>query len=155
MKKSRGQSTVEFALVLPLFALVFFAFVEFGHLFYVKVTLQHALSEAGRYMVTGQNNPVTPEGREEEIRARFCNNLIGTGIPCPEIGSDFKFTYGGCSDADADGYCDDAGKADAMVTVTATFEKPVFTALFAQFFTGGKANFTVSTTWKNEPFPTT
>ncbi|MGH7831310.1 MAG: TadE/TadG family type IV pilus assembly protein, partial [Candidatus Binatia bacterium] len=141
MKSSRGQSTIEFALILPLFALVFFAFVEFGHLFYVQVTLQHALSEAGRYMVTGRTEKNADDEdmpRPDVIKDVFCKNLIGTGLSCDDLGA-FAMVPA------------DGGGADDIVTVTATFEKPLFTALIGQFFTDGKANFSVSTSWKNEP----
>jgi len=147
VKEEKGQSVVEFALVFPIFALVFFAIVGFSHLFYGKLTLQHALHEAGRYMVTGR----TESGldRTAAIQSVFDQNLIGTGLSCPDIGPQFNFSYSGC--AEADGFCDDAGGAGQTVKVTASFTKPWFMMLFDAFSEGG-ITLTVSTTWKNEPF---
>lgn len=148
-KWRRGQGTIEFALALPIFVMVFFAIVEFTHLFYVQLTLQHAIREAGRYMVTGrtEKDPSNPDknlSRNEVIKAVFCKNLIGTGLSCPALGDpEFRLSPS------------DGGGPGDPVTVTANFEKAPFTSLVAQFFTGGKANFTVSTTWVNEPFSTT
>src|SRR5437899_784452 len=52
----RGTAAVEFALVAPLFLLLVFGILDFGRLFYVQETLQHALREAGRFAVTGQHS---------------------------------------------------------------------------------------------------
>ena len=62
-----GQSLVEFAMVAPLFFLLVFGITDFGRLFFTKLTLQHALREAGRYAVTGQKFGGTTN-RVESIR---------------------------------------------------------------------------------------
>ena len=145
MKKSRGQSTVEFALVLPIFAMVFFAIVEFGHLFYVNLTLRQAIGQAGRFMVTGRTTDVSIP-REVAIKNAFDKWLIGTGAGLQS----FQMT---CNGVPCTG-----GISDETVVLTATFNKPLFTVLFAQFFPGGggcpagNVCFTLSTTWKNEPY---
>jgi Flp pilus assembly protein TadG len=59
VRSKRGQSVVEFTLAAPLFFVAFYAIVEFSHLFYVRVAVQHALDEAGRYMSTGQGQSLT------------------------------------------------------------------------------------------------
>ena len=138
IKSERGQSVVELALVFPLFALVFFAIVEFSHLFYVKLTLQHALREAGRYAVTGRAEEKGT--RPEAIQEVFCKNLIGTGLSCREVRGEFALNPA------------DGGGSGDIVTLTATFEKAPFTLLIGRFFTDRKVTFRVSTTWKNEPF---
>ena len=58
----RGQSLLEMALVLPMFLMLVCAVVDFSHVFYVEMTLQNALREAGRFATTGNhladpNNP--------------------------------------------------------------------------------------------------
>ena len=142
VKRTRGQATVEFALALPIFVMVFFAIVEFTHLFYVKLTLQQALRQAGRYMVTGQGqvDPDNPElsptaARLEAIKARFAQHLLGTA--CDAISLD-----------PASG-----GVPGQTVTLTATCTKPWFTVLFNQFAPGG-VNLSVSTSWVNYGFIT-
>ena len=143
IRSPRGQSTIEFALALPIFVLVFFAIVEFSHLFYVKLTLRQALRQAGRYMVTGQGQDLNnTNARIEAIKTRFCQNLIGTGLPCPtDFGSRFTLNP------------PNGGNPGQPVTITATFTKPWFTILFNQF-SGGGITFTVSTTWVNYGFVT-
>ena len=54
LRKQSGQAVVEMTLGFLLFFTIFMSIVEFSHLLYAKVTLQHALRTAGRYMVTGQ-----------------------------------------------------------------------------------------------------
>jgi Flp pilus assembly protein TadG len=49
----RAQSLVESALVIPLFFLLVFAILDLGRLYFVQVTLQHAMRQAGRFAVTG------------------------------------------------------------------------------------------------------
>ena len=149
MKKSRGQSTVEFALVLPIFAMVFFAIVEFGHLFYVNLTLRQAIGQAGRFMITGRTTKDSGGSdipREQAIKDAFDKWLIGTGVGLQS----FQMT---CNGVPCTG-----GISEETVLLTATFNKPLFTVLFANFFPGGggcpagNLCFTLSTTWKNEPF---
>src|ERR1039457_1517844 len=48
-----GQTLVEFAIAAMVFLLLLFATIDFGYLYYVKVTLQHAVRQAGRYAITG------------------------------------------------------------------------------------------------------
>ena len=151
VRSTRGQANLEFALTFPLFALLSLAVVEFSHLFYAELTLQQALREAGRYMVTGQtgkdiNGNDMP--RPEAIDAVFKKWLIGTGTGLQSL----ALTCGGS-------VCNPPGGGPGdKVTLTATFCKPLFTVLFARLFPGGGGcppgnfSFTLSTTWKNEPF---
>lgn len=138
VKEEKGQSVVELALVFPIFALVFFAIVEFSHLFYTKLTLQHALREAGRYAVTGQTGAETI--RPDAIQEVFCKSLIGTGLSCSEVAGQFQLNPA------------DGGGPGDVVILTARFVKAPFTGLISRFFPGGKVTFQMSTTWKNEPF---
>src|ERR1041384_3466233 len=111
VRSKRGQSVVEFTLAAPLFFVALYAIIEFSHLFYVRTTLQHALDEAARYMSTGQGQSVSdPNARFSAIQAKFCNNLIATGIACPTLIA-----------------TDNGGGPEAIVTVTATANKRFFT----------------------------
>jgi hypothetical protein len=144
----RGQAVVEFTLVALLFFTVVFSIVEFSHLFYVKSTLRHALGDAGRFMVTGRTvaGPLgTNLPREDAIKKAFEQWLIGTGAGLQS----FQMT---CSVNPCTG-----GNPDEVVTLTATFNKPLFIAYFSNLLGGpgcpvGNVCFTMRTTWKNEPF---
>src|ERR1700722_12144406 len=54
-KGKRGEGLVEFAMVLPLFFLLIFAIIDLAHLYWVQVTLENAIRQAGRYAVTGRS----------------------------------------------------------------------------------------------------
>lgn len=143
VRSQRGQVVVEFTFAVLLFFMVFFAIVEFSHLFYTELTLQHALREAGRYMVTGRadvpnestSDPNDTLNRQQSIEAILKKQLIGTGAGLQSI----AMTCGGvaCS----------GGNAGQTVKLTVTFTKPWFTGLFGS----SPITFTLSTTWKNEP----
>ncbi|MGI0014922.1 MAG: TadE/TadG family type IV pilus assembly protein [Nitrososphaera sp.] len=137
LKSHRGQGVVEFTLAALLFFSVIFAIVEFSHLFYVRLTLQHALKEAARYMVTGRtddpNDPATPfPDRPTAIEEILKRNLIGTGVGLGPVTLNPS----------------DGGLPGQTVTLTVEFTKPWFTGLFGS----GGVPFSLSTTWKNEPF---
>lgn len=53
----RGQSLVEFALILPLFLLMFFAMVDFGRGFYTWLLVTNAAREGARVAATQQASP--------------------------------------------------------------------------------------------------
>jgi hypothetical protein len=50
-KRERGVAAVEFAIVAPLLLTILFGMIEFGHVFLVRQTVQHAAREACRVAV--------------------------------------------------------------------------------------------------------
>ncbi len=57
--RGRGQSLVEFALVLPVFMLLLLIAVDFGRIFFTNVQLNNAVREAANY---GATNPLDTAG---------------------------------------------------------------------------------------------
>jgi Flp pilus assembly protein TadG len=55
-KRERGQALAEFALILPVLALLIFGFVDVARLYQSWVTIQHAAREGARYGVTGRTD---------------------------------------------------------------------------------------------------
>ena len=49
LKSRRGQTLIEFAFVLPIILVLFFALVDFGIAIDRRITLQHAVREGARY----------------------------------------------------------------------------------------------------------
>ena len=150
IKCQRGQAIVELTFAFLIFMTTFYAIIEFSHLLYTKVTLQNALRAAGRYMVTGrtgQDSNGNDIPRDQMIHDVFCANIIGVGVPCPS-GSDFQFI---CLDPPPATACS-GGVADQTVMVTLQLNKPPLIPFFSQFFPTGGIPFTLSTTWKNEPY---
>ncbi len=60
-RRQRGAAVVEFALAAGLFFLVLFSILDFGYLFWVNLTMQHAVREGVRYAVTGQTGILDPD----------------------------------------------------------------------------------------------
>jgi Flp pilus assembly protein TadG len=138
----RGQSLVEFALVAPLFFLLVFAITDFGRLFFTRSTLQYALREAGRYAVTGQKQATFT--RPESIRKVAQKYAVGLLNP-----SDIQI----CSLTNGTKICDFAGGPNQIVVVSLTTHLKLITPLIGRYFgPDGTYTFTVSTSFKNEPF---
>ncbi|MCM3765807.1 TadE/TadG family type IV pilus assembly protein [Neobacillus niacini] len=55
MKSEKGQSMVEFALILPILVMLLFAIVDFGRAFHVYLTLDHTGREIARLMSIGSD----------------------------------------------------------------------------------------------------
>lgn len=58
MKSEKGQSLVEYALVLPLLLLLIFGIVDFGRYFHASLTVDHAGREAARAASIGESDVV-------------------------------------------------------------------------------------------------
>jgi hypothetical protein len=54
MSREKGQTLVEFALILPILLLILFIIIESGRIFQAYITVQHAAREGARYAVTGR-----------------------------------------------------------------------------------------------------
>jgi len=144
----RGQSLVEFAMVAPLFFLLVFGITDFGRLFFTQETLQFALREAGRYAVTGQHQLIDPQNpaagtysRVQSIRNVAQQYAVGllSDPSAIQISSGSTTNY--------------AGGPNETVIVSLTTDLKLITPIIGNFFgPNGDYKFTVSTTFKNEPF---
>jgi Flp pilus assembly protein TadG len=151
VKAKTGQSMVEFAMVVPLFFLLIFGIIDLGHLFYVQMTLQNAMRQAGRYAVTGNHitnaGTTTPMSRIDSIRQIAQTAAVGLildvgSISISSIGNNGSVTQGS------------AGRPSDTVVISLNTSLQLFTPLIGQFFgPNGVYNFTVSTSFRNEPFP--
>ena len=139
----RGQSAVEFAMVAPLFFLLVFGITDFGRLFFTQVTLQHALREAGRYAVTGQKYG-GGTNRVDSIKAKAQQYAVGLIQDPSQI--HVTSVIGGVNSNNF------AGGPGSVVVVSLATKLKFITPFIGHFFPGGVYDFTVSTTFKNEPF---
>src|SRR5271157_3522972 len=148
-----GQTLVEFALAASIFLMLLFAVIDFGYFFYVKVTLQNAVRQAGRYAITGtctagtncfvngsgdRYNSIVQVALNYSFNRITAANVTITCLP-PPIGQ-----VGGC------GYGGGAGGPGDTVMITATYTWNPITALISKFFMNGTYMFSVSSTFKNE-----
>jgi hypothetical protein len=130
---------VEFAMVIPIVALLVMGIFDFSRFFYARLTLQHAIHEATRFAVTGgalddgQGNTMT---RVESIKSVITREATALDLDVDQLIID-----------PADG-----GGPSEIVTVTGNFEFQFVTPGVNVFFPGGKYDFTVATSMKNEPF---
>lgn len=148
LSSSRGQTLLEFALVVPVFLMLVFAVIDFGHLFYVQMSLENAVREAGRYATTG-NHLADPKNPGKNLSR--VNSIIqtvqqaATGLNVPSNSITVSSVGGGAGSA--------GGPGDT-VTVTVNTGVKMMTPLIAPFFKpNGTYNFTTSVTFTNEPFP--
>ncbi|WP_273834373.1 TadE/TadG family type IV pilus assembly protein [Guptibacillus sedimenti] len=56
MKSEKGQSMVEFALVLPILVMLLFGIIDFGRIFHTYLAIDHASREAARTASIGEND---------------------------------------------------------------------------------------------------
>ena len=143
-RSTRGSSLVEFALVLPMFLLMLFAVVDFARLFFVQMTLQNAVREAGRYAITGNHKPDPDHADKNLSRLASITQVaqkeaMGLDVSNLQIIS-------------VNGGKGNAGGPGDTVTISLTTDLKLLTPV-AQFFNKGIYTFTVSVSFKNEPFP--
>jgi Flp pilus assembly protein TadG len=57
-RRKQGQALAEFALVIPLLALVLFAIIQYGFIFGAYITLRNAAAVGARYAVVGNQKTI-------------------------------------------------------------------------------------------------
>ncbi len=72
-KSEHGQATTEFALILPLFALLLFAVVQFGIVFHNYVTITDAARAGARKAVVSRQAPAPSNATVTAVRASAPN----------------------------------------------------------------------------------
>lgn len=77
-KGERGQSLVEFALIVPLFLLLVFAIVDFGMGFYSWITVTNAAREGARVGVVGADSATITQRVNDTSGALAGPNLTVT-----------------------------------------------------------------------------
>ena len=144
-RSTSGTSALEFAFVLPMFVLLLLGIVDFSRLFYVELTLQNAVRQAGRFAITGNHlanpqNPGTSMSRVQSITQIAQNAALGLSVSQISISS----IQGGTGNA---------GGPQDTCTISLTENLKMLTPLIGAFFRNNTYTFTVSAAFKNEPFP--
>ena len=84
----RGQSLVEFAIVLPLLMLIVFGVLDLGRAFFALVTITNAAREGARFGVTNINlSDGMSISERDQIEAATRDEIVagGTGIDRAEV----------------------------------------------------------------------
>lgn len=155
-KGPRGEGLVEFAVVLPLFFLLMFGIIDLGHLYFVQVTLENAIRQAGRYAVTGQhlpdpNNSGKTLSRVASIKQVAQNSAPGLDLTQILISSKQGGQWQG---SDTTTNLNAAGLPGDTVTISLTTHLTLFTNLMGHFYgTNDVDTFSESVTFRNERFP--
>ena len=152
MKKNRGAASVEFALTSLIFLTLLFVLVDFCYLFFVNLTLQHAVRAGARYAVTGQFDPSAVGTNQDRCDAAVAHikdqsmgffDAAGAVVVFKVVNAD-----GSLSNVPAS-VC--AGPNQIMV-ISVDCQLPLISPLMKAFFTDGQYTFTVSSTMKTEAF---
>ncbi len=135
-------------MILPLLLLLTFAIADFSILFYAYLALENGVSQATRYAVTGQSmndpgNPGQKFSREQSVKI-----AMRQATPSLQI-SDSAFQFYNVTKATSG-----TGGPNDVIRVTVNYPWRAFTPLLRPFFTNGEIQLRVSSTMKNEPFPT-
>lgn len=144
----RGQAMVEFMLVVIPFFILAFAVMDFSWVLFNLMNMQDAVHEAGRYAVTGNHLPDPKKPgvsltRTASITQVLYQSAAGATIDQVVISS----SKGGVGSA--------GGPSDT-VTIQAVCHVPSLTTAIGRLFSADNSfHFTVSSTFKNEPFSPT
>jgi Flp pilus assembly protein TadG len=159
--KEKGAASVEFALAALFFITVMFAIIEFGYLYWVNLTMQHAVREGARYAaVTGLSGfTATPQATQAQQRCDAVEGAIKANSMGLYNRVSPSLTY---SIVETDGTI--TPKSSCLdATLTPQFNTkiimiklvcilPLITPIMQPFFTNGEYTFSVSATMKNEAF---
>ncbi|WP_317919218.1 TadE/TadG family type IV pilus assembly protein [Vibrio sp. MACH09] len=147
--KQKGSALIEFSIVASLFFFLLFTVIDFGVYGYVKLTMQHAVSEGARYAITGlaDLDPDTTDGadRKEAVIAKisqssdglFSNVMTVDNIRVLDIDGNPVAGFG------------DSGE---LIAIHLDCTWPIASPFLYPLVDDGKYRFTVSATVKNENF---
>lgn len=122
LRNEKGQSLVEFALVLPILLLVVFAIIDFGWLFFNKLAIENGAREGARYAAVEAAEKSEAQmlpGVEDRVRDHIASwtNVDVKKNPSAPGATDEKY-----------------------VTVTVDADVPVLTPFIGVFFPGNKCH---------------
>jgi len=79
-KAVRGQTLVEFALIIPTLLLIIFGMFDFSRLFLAWLTVQNSAQAAARYATTGKGYQDGVAARLQDIKDKATSRAVGLGI---------------------------------------------------------------------------
>jgi Flp pilus assembly protein TadG len=159
-----GAAAVEFALVAVPFLALTFAILETALVFFAGQTLETAVSDSGRLIMTGQaqNNGYS----QDDFKTQVCNRLAGSMFDCSNgVYVDVK-TYTSFSNVNTaspivNGQFDttkmayNPGVKGSIVVVTLYYQWPIYVSLLGNNLSnlnGGNRLLVAASVFRNEPF---
>lgn len=146
-----GASAVEFALVAPIFFLLFFSIVDFSMMMFANLTMQNAVRQGARFAITGQTS--LSAGNTSSQRFQAVQQLIHDSSHGVYDMSNASITtwINGSTTPQTSG-SGMYGNAGDLVVIEVNCAWPLLTPVVAAFFPGGKYTFKVAATMRNEAF---
>lgn len=135
---------VEFALVAPVLLLLFFAALELAILFWVSLTMQHAVREGARLAITGEGG----SAREAIVMQRIAEQSMGLYRMVQPV----LRVNGAQAPDDASLPAGALGAGGAMLLIRIDCSWPVATPLLRPLL-GETFRFSVAASMRNEAFP--
>ena len=129
-----GHTLVEFALMLPAFAMLLFGVFEFGRVVQSWVTLQHAVDEAARFAVTGEDHDAGAGARESsvvQVARDAATGLVIDDAAGPGEPAYFRVFVRSTESTGDPAESEDAGGPNEFVRVTIDYNHPAVTWLLA------------------------
>lgn len=156
----KGVAAVELALIAPFVFLLLFAAIDLGLMLWVNLSMQYAVREGARYAVTGQKNldpNIAAQMRYAAVIQEIKNssmglyNVVNPGIVITNYGSDGSTKATQAYDPKNPSTTIFGGPGDIIVLQLTNCTWSNLTVL-RPFFNGGKYQFNVAATMRNEAF---
>lgn len=157
---TKGQTTVEFALAAIVLFTFVFAIIDFALMFYVNLTMQHAVREGARYAITGQVDQRGQGAENGEHRKKaMIKKMIESAHGLYEKNANPKkdptvSVLTPSSDPTFSNYTgrpvNDTGEPTEIIKVSLEYSWPLLTPILRPFFQDGKYSFVVRATMRHE-----
>jgi Flp pilus assembly protein TadG len=159
-----GAAAIEFALVAVPFLALLFAILETALVFFAGQTLETAVSDSGRLIMTGQAQ--TAGYTQDDFKTQVCNRLAGGMFNCSNgVYVDVK-TYASFSAVNTtspivNGQFDSTkvayspGTQGSIVVVTLYYQWPIYVSLLGNNLSnlnGGNRLLVATSVFRNEPY---
>lgn len=152
----KGQTMVEFALTAFIILAVLLAIIEFAVMFFVNLTMQHAVREGARYAITGQGGNNGAQ-RRKALEAKVIACSYGLYHKNRHPDKDLKVNV--ITPANVSPYSNysgtpvkDTGEPGEIIAVTLNYSWPLLTPMLTPLFKDGRYDFVVRATMTHEPW---
>jgi Flp pilus assembly protein TadG len=151
LREKKGQTLVEFALILPIIFLLFFGLLDLGVMFYVNLTMQNAVRQGARESVVGSSSggPTQRSALIQTIRDSSNGLYDKDANGQPQL-TTYIVTPGSSTFSNFTGA--NIGGAGQIVMVQLDYTWPLITHILSPFFPNDEYRFTVKATMRNEQF---
>ncbi len=151
-RSEKGATLIEAAFAVVVFGLLVFGIIDVARVQYARTRLQYAVSQAGRFAITGQtmadpDNPSVTLTRKEAIVRRL-RSLAGiTDLKNADVVIESIDALGNVSQG--------PGGPGDVVVVRAQYAVPMVAPVLGALFADKSVTITCSASFRNEEFPST